>query len=90
MRKEDIIMYKWEKVNLDIHKVLSQNNLIDGRDYSTFTRPDNHIIYECNRDSREAVIKALREAGYSVIENDEWCGGRRIGVVVHGFYTPVE
>lgn len=82
-------MYRWEKVNEIIHKILQKNKLYDSEDYCTFTRPDNHIIYECRDECRDDIVRLLRIYGFKPIENDKWCGGRRIGIIVNGFYDEI-
>ena len=87
-------MYRWEKINKIIHKILSNphgtNHYMDSRDYCTFTRPDNHIIYECRDAVCDDIVRMLRIYGIPVILNDNWCGGRRIGVIVNGFYDEIK
>lgn len=85
-------MYRWEKVNKIIHKILDRGNTlcyIDGMHYCTFTRPHNHIIYECREEYRNGIITTLKRFGFNPIENDEWCGGNRIGIIVNGFYDEI-
>lgn len=87
-------MYRWEKVNKIIHNILWNHfgsmHYIDGEHYCTFTRPDNHIIYECRDSEKDNIVKMLRIHGIPVIENDNWCGDRRIGVIVNGFYDEIK
>lgn len=82
-------MYRWQKVDLIIHKVLlnpmGNTHYRDGDDYWSFTRPDNHIIYECRDEVKDEIVKILKLYGFNPIENDTWCGGRRIGIIVNGF-----
>ena len=86
-------MYRWEKVNKIIHNILvnffGYQHYIDGEHYCTFTRPDNHIIYECRDECRNDIVKLLKFYGFNPIENDEWCGGNRIGIIVNGFYDEI-
>ena len=96
-------MYRWEKVNLDIHRILREKNFYDGEHFSVFTRPDNHLIVEAFSHSYDDILKVLQETDYTVVASDAWCGrnswiedgkrvygGGRIGIIVSDFYKEVE
>ena len=86
-------MLRQERVNEIIHRILREGYktlpYFDGTHYCTFTRPDNHIIYECRDTCRDDIVRLLRIYGFKPIENDKWCGGRRIGIIVNGFYDEI-
>ena len=92
-------MQNWEKVNIDIHRILRNAGFYDGTHFSTFTRPDNHLIIEANGDSYDEILKVLKSTDYNVVDSDEWCGRNshiengkrvygsgRIGIIVPNFY----
>lgn len=96
-------MYRWEKVNLELHRILRNAGFIDGEDFSTLIRPDNHLIIEAFRHSYEDIVKVLQGTTYRVVVSDEWCGrnswienntrvygGGRIGIIIPNFYQEVE
>ena len=95
-------MYRWEKVNLDIHRILRDHGFRDGEHFSAFTRPDNHLIIEAFRHTYDDIVKVLQSTTYTVVVSDEWCGrnswiengtrvygGGRIGIIVSDFYKEV-
>ena len=78
----------FEGVNMDIHRLLSEFGYYDGRDYSVFTRPNHHLIIETTTDARQSILEVL-STRYDVIENDSWCGGNRLGIIIDRFYDEI-
>lgn len=71
--------FNWEKVSQKVYNCLHKKGIYE---FSTFTRPDNHFIIETRTKNREEILNALKECGFDVIENDDWCGGNRLGIIV--------
>lgn len=74
-------MFKWQLINNDVNKVLISVGL--GDSFATFTRPNNHLIIEAKTtEARQKILSVLCGCGYDVIENDDWCGGLRLGIII--------
>ena len=87
---KDRKLYAWEKANNDIHRILRKAGYIDGKNFSAFTRPNNHLIIEAFPENREGILKVLKSTKYNVVENDDWAYGNRIGIIIPNWYEMVE
>lgn len=83
-------MYYWQAVNDDLHKKLAKAGYIDGRNFSTFTRPNKHLIIEAFSKDRDGILEVLKSTKYNVVENDEWSGGNRIGIIIPEWFKEVD
>lgn len=83
------IVFKWQVVADKIVKCLSEKGFTIF-DYSLFSRPNDHLIIEVKSENRINILDILINNGFDMIENDSWCGGNRLGLIIKDFWEEIE